>query len=140
MELPKIRGHESSRILGSIANYSDRSRPIKLPASNLLKGRIEFVVVSHSPTFFVYSLSLSLLNSPLERYPFPRRLSTVVCNKREIGEAEWRKGERGWKGEPLSENKVTRLAPLPPRFSSQGKGETSALEPTAGAPSLPTRY
>lgn len=46
------------------------------------------------------------------------------------------KGGRG-KGGPLSENKVTRLflpPPLPSR-DSRHKGETSALEPTAGAPS-----
>ena len=119
-----------NRIFGSIANYWNIGQDqlnFLLPRESLKGGESisGIVVVSHP-------LPLPSLNSPLERYPFPRWLSTV-CNKREIGEAEWRKRGEG-KGEALSENKVTRLV-LPPPRDSRRKGETSALEPTAGAPS-----
>lgn len=123
-----------NRIFGSIANYSDRSRPIKLPASNLLKGRIDKRNCGRFASSQLPFLSLSLLNSPLERYPFPRWLSTV-CNKREIGEAEWRKGGGGREGR-FRKTKLPDSSPPPlPSHDSRHKGETSALEPTAGAPS-----
>lgn len=108
-----------NRIFGSIANYSDRSRSIKLPASNLLKGRID---KRNCGRFASSQLPfLSLLNSPLERYPFPRWLSTV-CNKREIGEAEWRKGGGGREGR-FRKTKLPDSSPSSPlsRFSSQGR-------------------
>lgn len=115
------KGHSSrrNRIFGSIANYTKRSRPIKLPASNLLKGRIDKRNCGRFASSQSLSLSLSLLNSPLERYPFPRWLSTV-CNKREIGEAEWRREGEG-RVAFGKQSYPTRLSPPPSRFSSQGR-------------------
>ena len=108
-----------NRIFGSIANYWNIGQDqlnFLLPRESLKGGESisGIVVVSHP-------LPLPSLNSPLERYPFPRWLSTV-CNKREIGEAEWRKRGEGKEGRGAFGKQSYPTRPPPsPRFSSQGR-------------------
>lgn len=108
-----------NRIFGSIANYWNIGQDqlnFLLPRESLKGGESisGIVVVSHP-------LPFPSLNSPLERYPFPRWLSTV-CNKREIGEAEWRKRGEGKEGRGAFGKQSYPTRPPPsPRFSSQGR-------------------